>query len=106
MNLTKKTTNKNIPRILFAFVHNCTHVQTKNERWYNCDAGNRRLKISGVMISKKFNGANQFYIFATHCSRSSTDRIMVSGTIDMSSNLVGSTKKPLILMIRGFLVKI
>lgn len=37
-------------------------------------------------------GLNQFYIFAPVCSRSSMDRIMVSGTIDMSSNLVGSTK--------------
>ena len=32
-----------------------------------------------------------FYLCA-NCSRSSTDRIMVSGTIDMSSNLVGSTQ--------------
>lgn len=32
------------------------------------------------------------YICLYYCSRSSMDRIMVSGTIDMSSNLVGSTK--------------
>ncbi len=34
----------------------------------------------------------RFVLYLQHCSRSSTDRIMVSGTIDMSSNLVGSTK--------------
>jgi hypothetical protein len=51
-------------------------------------------------------GLNQFYIFAPQCSRSSTDRIMVSGTIDMSSNLVGSTLKlkPLVVSLKAFLL--
>jgi hypothetical protein len=44
------------------------------------------------------------YICRYYCSRSSMDRIMVSGTIDMSSNLVGSTEKPLIFILRGFLI--
>jgi hypothetical protein len=44
-----------------------------------------------IVLIPNLHNAEINYICSQYCSRSSTDRIMVSGTIDMSSNLVGST---------------